>query len=559
MTLSFKTLVVRPADVPGQSLGATSSTARVQVSVSYDRTIETAQGMLIPAGLKTPMVRDEVGEWSLKVIPGDHPDLLEARGKGAAVVVHFEFLPAQGHHGASTCSSSKTILVSTSDPMTIPLGSKPAATPVPPGSPFLDATTVARAAQAWGISQDAKARAIAAENAASAAVQAAYAVPDDAMAHIVRNDGSDTSRALDESFVRRGTLSGLLPWRAAYAQRASRVARVITMGSNDGHGATGREAHWTRRLERELRDQPGGLGWVPATYSADSIVPATTTTGVAELADYGIGLGGKALTLSMDSAASFPSTMCTGFTVWWSKKDSFIGNASVIVDGSVVGTLSGDSGADQNRDGQHQTFDLERGTHTVSIVGAGGGPTANFYLSAIEFFDGDATTGVHVADGTHHHHKLKDMTTTWHQWDVGHWQAVRELSPDLVIVNAGDWDWLTNNVAFIDTSINDLIDKIDEHVAEPHSILLALPPQPVPSSSQTVTAEHYPYLRHYLQGAALASPDHVAFVDLGEYWPRLVAGGATNSGLMVERDFPQNYTDAGNALVAHTLAGILRA
>lgn len=375
-----------------------------------------------------------------------------------------------------------------------------------------------------------------------------------AFANMLADPDSAASVTLSHTYVRQDCLAGLTAWRVAYHTRGLKAARIMVLSGHEGVGATTTATRFTKLLQDRLRKgEPGGLGWVNAAQSVASIPKATTVTGPTKVYTVGKGISGTTLNLDNGATATFPATTCTSVKVYYTKQATFAGNADVLIDGTKVGTLSSVGG---DIDGQVATFTVTRGSHVVSIQGVADGAN-NFPLEAVEFFDGDENSGVHVIDATTQDQKIKDMTTTWYSWDTGRWVATRALNPDLILVYAGDADWLANGIAFIDTAVQALIDKIKNSTTGPNSILFVMPPRPVPKSgSQAGTPEEYAYLQKLLQSVALANPDHVAFFDMGTQWPRLQAGDS-GLGLMSDPANPQHYSDKGNTFLAAILANLL--
>ena len=113
---------------------------------------------------------------------------------------------------------------------------------------------------------------------------------------------------------------------------------------------------------------------------------------------------------------------------------------------------------------------------------------------------------------------------------------------------------LTDAIAFIDTEIAALPSRVSSFVTKPHSLLLVLPPRPV---APDLSPSDYAYLRSRMLAVAKAYPDHVAFLDASEYFPRLEDGGDATLGLTVETTNPKTLSRDGHRYLAEILAGAL--
>ena len=572
---TMKTLVIRPADVSLNPLGAGSNVADARVSVVYDRDV-WVDGQPVP---RVPLISTSIPTTGLRVpvLASDDPSITE--GAGFVIQVVVETTPRIGQHNDTGTSLARTIQIVTADPDEIPLGSKSNLTIVPDPAQYADvmsAITAAAAARSAAAQVKASAATMVADVAASktAATQAASSAasmvkPTDAgvssviasgtqtgaaFANMLADPDSTASVALSHTYVRQDCLAGLTAWRVAYHTRGLKAARIMVLSGHEGVGATSTATRFTKLLQDRLRKgEPGGLGWVNAAQSVASIPQATTVTGPTKVYTVGKGISGTTLNLGNGATATFPATTCTSVKVYYTKQATFAGNVDVLIDGTKVGTLSSVGG---DIDGQVATFTVNRGPHVVSIQGVADGAN-NFPLEAVEFFDGDEDSGVHVIDATTQDQKIKDMITTWYAWDTGRWVTAGALNPDLILVYAGDADWLANGIAFIDTAVQALIDKIKNSTSGPRSILFVMPPRPVPKSgSQAGTPEEYAYLQKLLQSVALANPDRVAFFDMGTQWPRLQANDS-GLGLMSDPANPQHYSDKGNHYLAAILANLL--
>ena len=293
-----------------------------------------------------------------------------------------------------------------------------------------------------------------------------------------------------------------------------------------------------------------GTGGAPDPALSSAGVPNPATVAGTYEANTA-GLGGRSIQLGPSATFTLPAQTMSGFRVWWVQDSSFAGPADVKVDGSTVATLSGSAGS---LTVTSQAFTTTTASHTVQIAMTGTG-AQRFRVNAIEVYNGDATTRVHVAVGSTQGRHLFDMPDNTGSW-ASHWSQIGQLAPSLVVVSAGDADWLDGSIPFIEAQIDDLVTRIDAAVTGSHSILFVLPPRPVPSSGSP-DPSLYAYLAEVLAAKAQSMPDHVAFLDAGALWPFLQAGGATSLGLMAESDYPRTFSNVGHRFYAEILGGVL--
>ena len=123
---TMKNLVIRPADVSLNPLGASSSVADARVSVVYDRDVWVG-GQPVP---RVPIVETSIPTAGLRVpvLASDDPSITE--GAGFVIKVVVETAPRIGQHNETGTRLARTIQVVTADPDEIPLGSKSNLTPV---------------------------------------------------------------------------------------------------------------------------------------------------------------------------------------------------------------------------------------------------------------------------------------------------------------------------------------------------------------------------------------------------------------------------------------------
>ena len=171
---TMKTLIIRPADVSLNPIGADSNVADARVSVVYDRDVWVG-GQPVP---RVPLVETSIPAGGLRVpvLASDDPTITE--GAGFVIKVVVETSPRIGQHNDAGTSLARTIQVVTADPAEIPLGSKSDLTIVSDPTQYADVMGAIKGiadAKAAAVRAEATADAAAAEAAASktAATQAA--------------------------------------------------------------------------------------------------------------------------------------------------------------------------------------------------------------------------------------------------------------------------------------------------------------------------------------------------------------------------------------------------
>ncbi|HLR94764.1 MAG TPA: hypothetical protein VK053_09575 [Jiangellaceae bacterium] len=399
--------------------------------------------------------------------------------------------------------------------------------------------------------QQARNASIAAQVAAEQAKAAAFAEPDTVVAQMITDAATQTHVTLAGQFQRRDELSGLLAWRIAYEQRDTAKARVVVLGSNEGQGATEVTNRWTERLQTHLRDGATGGRWLSASSSAEGINSGGLfLTGTTERAGETNGFGGRTLLMRGGAEAATPIMVMTGATVWFQRNNFFTSGGEVLVDGTKVADIPsvGDFAPAQS-----VTITTTNTAHVVTVRATGGADQA-LELVAIHVHAGDETTGVEVIEGSRRGAWLRSITAG--EWDSSHNPVIAALDPSLVLIYAGDQDWLDDATGFFEGAVAGIPAKIDSLVERNHSVLLVLPPRPVPSVDRDPA--RYAYIRSMMASAAAAYPTRVAFFDAGEHFPRLEEGGATSQGLFVETARPRTLSDAGHAWLARVMADLLR-
>lgn len=137
---TMKNLVIRPADVSLNPLGASSSVADARVSVVYDRDVWVG-GQPVP---RVPIVETSIPTAGLRVpvLASDDPSITE--GAGFVIKVVVETAPRIGQHNETGTRLARTIQVVTADPDEIPLGSKSNLTPVADPAQYADVYSIDR-------------------------------------------------------------------------------------------------------------------------------------------------------------------------------------------------------------------------------------------------------------------------------------------------------------------------------------------------------------------------------------------------------------------------------
>ena len=182
---TMKNLVIRPADVSLNPLGAGSSVADATVSVVYDRDV-WANGQPVP---RVPLVSTSIPAGGLRVpvLASDDPSITE--GAGFVIKVVVETAPRIGQHNETGVSLARTIQVVTADPDEIPLGSKSSLTQVADPAQYADVmSAIAAAAAAKSDAAQSSASAAAAKSDAAAAKSDAAAALDKATKAVTSQD-----------------------------------------------------------------------------------------------------------------------------------------------------------------------------------------------------------------------------------------------------------------------------------------------------------------------------------------------------------------------------------
>ena len=340
---TMKTLIIRPADVSLNPLGAASNVADARVSIVYDRDV-WANGQPVP---RVPLVETTIPTAGLRVpvLASDDPSITE--GAGFVIKVVVETTPRIGQHNNTGTRLVRTIQVVTADPAEIPLGSKSNLTVVPDPAQYADvmsAITAAAEAKAAAAQVKASAATMAADVAASktAATQAASSAAAAAATDVakVTSDVTAISKLASGYVTQTITASTTLAVTAGTYDLTVSADATLTMSASNGTAvtlivrpATGKTltiagtntiggtaaatAITTASMVTLLKtaDGWGGITQAASTGGTGSTDPGTTTppatggtTTVATLDLTGVADGTKLTTLIMSNGATFTNT-----------------------------------------------------------------------------------------------------------------------------------------------------------------------------------------------------------------------------------------------------------
>ena len=113
---TMKNLVIRPADVSLNPLGATSGVAGVEVTVAVDRDVALTDGTFIAGGV--PIVATSMPTAGLRVpvLANDDPSI--TTGAGFSLVVTARYSPRYGMHGRPQ-ETVRRIVITSADPANV--------------------------------------------------------------------------------------------------------------------------------------------------------------------------------------------------------------------------------------------------------------------------------------------------------------------------------------------------------------------------------------------------------------------------------------------------------
>lgn len=260
---TMKTLIIRPADVSLNPLGAGSNVADARVSVVYDRDV-WVNGQPVP---RVPLVETTIPTTGLRVpvLASDDPSITE--GAGFVIKVIVETTPRVGPHNDTGATLARTIQVVTADPDEIPLGTKPNMLVVSDAQQYTDLASAIDA-----INEVAAGTASAANDAASARQDASTAAQaaKDAAAVAMEADAKST-QAVDASTAAQQAMA---QW-TAQAPLGGPAAQVLQAyrqygGSNLTVGIVG-DTSWARQWSKDYGQAlPSGLSRTFGLWSGSS-------------------------------------------------------------------------------------------------------------------------------------------------------------------------------------------------------------------------------------------------------------------------------------------------
>lgn len=372
--------------------------------------------------------------------------------------------------------------------------------------------------------------------------------------------GTKTRIGLDEGYIPKNEFSGLLPWQAAYAARYQKQARIAIISENEGIGSVAphHRTRWQRLLELALRDVPGGAGFIPAAYASPLLTDPTTRSGGSATEQLGqFGPGGKYLNLANGATAAWLAETMTSFRLWYVKGDFFSGPGTLKVDGTVVANLTSSNGGAGNIDAvtypalPAAPLTVTAGSRVISATGADA--NNQFQIAALEAFNGDESSGVHVYDLSRTALSYSDINDSY--WLPSLWNSwLKNIDPHLVIVMLGSTNY-GQETDFTEFAMVDVMKKLDTYTSTSCSVLAVLPPRP--SKSSIFNPSDWTRYAGRLRFEASLNPERFSFLDLQDYWPYLKPGGATSLGLMNETDYPLNPSAIGHRRISDILRKVL--
>lgn len=113
---TMKNLVIRPADVSLNPLGATSGVAGVEVTVAADRDVALTDGTFIAGGVPIVATSMPATGLSVPILANDDPSI--TTGAGFSLVVTARYSPRIGVHGRPR-EMVRRILITSADPAAV--------------------------------------------------------------------------------------------------------------------------------------------------------------------------------------------------------------------------------------------------------------------------------------------------------------------------------------------------------------------------------------------------------------------------------------------------------
>ena len=357
----------------------------------------------------------------------------------------------------------------------------------------------------------------------------------------------------------------LEPWYEALENQDEEPAKVVVVGDSISEGVLLSPPVWSKRmvglLQQDLRKAvgaSGSVGYMPAYYgdalTEDDTVRAGSSAPREEM--FGPwGLGGRALLMPAGSSLTYPVQQASRVRVWFGRTAVLGGQGKVLVDGKDLtaqgelsdGTPAGktiSSVAPASRSGLWWTSpELGAGEHTVQVESVA--PGSVFVHTGVEFLDGDEESGVHVYDASH-----SGVAAAHFALDTaakGHWEDVRAIDPQLVLVNLG-----TNAEPDYASSLNTVVERALEAAPRARVVLVD------GYRPGNWTAEAWEEVRQARQAVADRFSDRVAVFDFASRWPRLKADGSTSDGLMYEDEaVPLHPSEKGQRRMAEIYTELL--
>jgi len=370
----------------------------------------------------------------------------------------------------------------------------------------------------------------------------------------------------------------LRPFHEAAAKRLTQRVTVMVQGDSISEGVlVGTPVYqkrWPDLLQKQLRSRlalpVGGVGFMPSYYADSILVDDTTRAGGLGAAPAGEnswvwGSGGKGILIPYPSGnqgtLTWPSITCTKIRVWYGKGTTGGGQSKVYVDGvdqTANGTLGGNgtSGA-SGANLQHSTTVNHKGgyyweytigasaAHTIQIRSTAVSSSA--IITAVEFFDGDDASGIHVYDAAHSGAKASDYIQASMDPARSEWTTI---AADLTLGNFGTNGWATDSAVDFQGYTTTWVGQVK--TASPNG-MIGLVHGWRPGTCPQVTWDAYGAAKR-----AIADADaQVVYIDLAALWPALATDGSLNNGLMVEGTNPVHPNGAGNQRLADIFTSLL--
>lgn len=368
---------------------------------------------------------------------------------------------------------------------------------------------------------------------------------------------------------RSGLEDFLEPWYEALENQDREAAKVVVMGDSLSEGVLLESPVWPKRmpylLQQELRKEVGAHGRYGylAAYYADVLTPEDVVrAGRPEPREETLsawGLGGRSLAMPGGTSVTYPKQEAERVRVWFGRAALFGGEARVRVDGkdrTLEGQLSDgtpsrrtiSSAGSANESGLWWISpELGPGEHEVSVESTV--PELYFPHSGVEFLGDDLDSGVHVYDGS-----ASGATARRFASDVmakGHWEDVRAIDPQLLLVNLGTIVETDEGVTYAE-ALETVVTRALEAAPRARVVLVDGYRSPIWEK------EDWEEVRRVRKAVAERHSDRVAVFDLASRWPRLKKDGSTNEGLMYEGEpVPLHPSAKGQQRMAEIYARLL--